>query len=109
MIPFEHLSELQFVCEGAREICEGVQVYIHLAALKLPDGCNLKEVEALLCVSPHSGYPTRLFLAQPAGRGANPSTHCILGRTWHTWSWNNVPNTLRPVEILVEHLRGLRA
>jgi len=109
VIPFEHLSELQFVCEGAREMCEGVQVYIHLPALKLPDGCNLKEVEALLCVSPHSGYPTRLFLAQPAGRGANPSTHCILGRTWHTWSWNNVPNTLRPVEILVEHLRGLRA
>lgn len=108
MPSIEHLEELQLVCEGAKEIREGGQVYIHLPALKLPDGCNLKEVEALLCLSPHGSYPTRLFLAQPAGRGANPSTHCILGRTWHTWSWNHVPNSLRPIEVLAEHLRGLR-
>lgn len=104
----EHLTELQLACEGATEIHEGGQVYYHLPVLKLPDGCNLKEVEAILCLSPHSGYSTRLFLAQPAGRGNNWSTHCILGRTWHTWSWNNVPNNLRPTEVLAEHLRGLR-
>jgi len=108
MQSLEHLEELQFVCEGATEIREGGQVYIHLPVLKLPDGCNVKEVEALLCLSPHSGYPTRLFLAQPAGRGNNWSPHCILGRTWHTWSWNHVPNSLRPMEMLAEHLRGLR-
>src|SRR5439155_10156475 len=101
-------EELQLVCGNAEEICEGGQDYIHLPSLKLPEGCNLKQDEALLCLSPHSGYPTRLFLAHPPGRGANPSTHCILGRTWYTWSWNHVQNNLRPVEILAEHLRGLR-
>jgi len=108
VISSEHLRELEVVCEGTKEMSEGGQVYIHLPALKLPDGCALKEDEALLCLSPHSGYSTRLFLVHPSGRGDNPSTHCILGRSWHTWSWNHVPNTLRPVEILAEHLRGLR-
>lgn len=108
MIPSEHLSELQLVCAGASEMTEGGQEYIHLPALKLPEGCSVKEVEALLCLSPHSGYVTRLFLAQPPGRGANPTSHCILGRTWHSWSWNHVPNTLRPAQVLAEHLRGLR-
>jgi hypothetical protein len=108
VISSEHLQELQMVCAGATEMTEGGQEYIYLPALKLPEGCNVKEVEALLCLSPHTGYATRLFLAQPPGRGANPTSPCILGRTWHTWSWKDVPNTLRPMEILAEHLRGLR-
>lgn len=108
MIPPGHLKELQLICEGAKEMNEGGQVLIHLPSLKLPDGCSLKEDEALLCLSQHCGYSTRLFLAHSPGRGPNPSTHCILGKTWHTWSWNHVPNNLRPAEILAEHLRGLR-
>lgn len=108
MIPAEHLKEVQFICEGAQEVSEGGQAGLHLPVLKLPDGCSSKEDEALLWLSQHSGYSTRLFLAHPAGRGNNWSAHCVLGRTWHTWSWNHVPNTLRPIEILAEHLRGLR-
>jgi hypothetical protein len=32
----------------------------------------------------------------------------VLGKTWYTWSWNQVPAGLRPAEMLAEHLRGLR-
>jgi len=102
------IAELQAVSPGATEITEGGQVYIHLPTLALPDGCSPNRVEALLCLTQHGGYPTRLFLSHPVGRGSNPSSHCILGRTWHTWSWNYIPANLRPIEILAEHLRGLQ-
>jgi hypothetical protein len=109
MIAVEHLNEIQLACTNAAPMTEGGRDYISLPALKLPDGCNPSVVEALICISEHSGYPTRLFLSQQiGGRGANWSTHVIFGKTWHTWSWNYVPGTLRPMEILAEHLRGLR-
>ena len=34
----------------------------------------------------------RLFLQQAiSGKGANWSSHVVLGRPWWTWSWNQVP------------------
>lgn len=108
MVAIEHLEELQLICQGAKEMSEGGLAYIHLPSLKLPEGCSPAEVEALLCLSSHSGYSTRLFLRERvAGRGNNWTTHCVLGRSWHTWSWNHIPSSLRPMQILAEHLRGL--
>ena len=108
MVSMEHLEEFNLVCSGARGMSEGGLEFIHLPLLKLPEGCNPAQIEALLCLSSHSGYSTRLFLAAPvSGRGNNWTTHCVLGRTWHTWSWNHIPNTLRPMQILAEHIRGL--
>jgi hypothetical protein len=78
-------------------------------ALKLPGGCNPGVLDALMALHQHSGYPTRLFLAQRVqGRGQNWTVHHVLGRTWHTWSWNYVKADRRPAEVLAEHLRGLR-
>lgn len=109
MVAAGHLQELSALCEEVREITEGGKMYIHLPRLRLPRGCVPGEVEGLLCVQEYSGYATRLFLSQPvAGRGANWSVHHILGRTWHSWSWNNVSAQMRPAEILAEHLRALR-
>lgn len=109
MATVEHLNEVQLACAGASMMDESGREYIHLPALKLPEGCRPDQVDGLLCLSQHSGYLTRLFLAQVIpGRGANWTAHVILGRTWHTWSWNHVPSSLRPMEILAEHLRGLR-
>lgn len=103
------LEELQEISPGAREYVETSVKYIHLPILKLPAGCVPSSVEALLCLAPRDGYTTRLFLSSPiTGRGANWTTHRILDKTWHTWSWNNVPGTLRPTQILAEHLRALR-
>jgi hypothetical protein len=108
MIATANMSELQAVCPGATEMSEGGRTFVHLPLLKLPEGCAPPESEALLCITEHSGYTSRLFLAQPANRGGNWTAHVVLGRTWHTWSWNNVPASLRPTEILTNHLRGLR-
>jgi hypothetical protein len=109
MVAADQLQELTDLCGEVRELSEGGRVYLHLPKLKLPSGCVPAEVEALLCLQEHSGYPTRLFLSQPvSGRGANWSVHHVLGRPWHTWSWNNVSAQLRPAAILAEHLRALR-
>ena len=107
MLESQHLEELRLACTGEPvEMAEGGQVYVHLPGLKVP---NSTPQDALLCLSPHSGYSTRLFLAQPVhGKGANWNQFHILGRTWHSWSWNHVRQELRPMEILAEHLRGLR-
>jgi hypothetical protein len=101
------MRELQTIVSGAQEMTEGGITYIHLPQLKLP--CAPGAVEALLCIQQHGGYTTRLFLSQPVpGKGNNWSTHQILGRPWHTWSWNNVPANLRPAEILTGHLGAFR-
>jgi hypothetical protein len=103
----EHITELRLACSGEpAEMAEAGQVYIHLPGLKVP---NSGQQDALLCLSAHSGYSTRLFLVQPVpGKGANWNQFHILGRTWYSWSWNNVSPDLRPMEVLAEHLRGLR-
>lgn len=106
-IPEDALQELRRVCPGAQEMTEGGITYFFLPSLKHP--CAQGTLDVLLCPQQHSGYTTRLFLsAAIPGKGSNWSAHTILSRTWHTWSWNNVPANQRPAEILAQHLRALR-
>jgi hypothetical protein len=103
MVDEAAMNELRAIAPGAQEMSEAGITYIHLPTLKLP--CAPGDVEALLCTQQHGGYTTRLFLSQPAsGKGTNWSPHQIFGKTWHTWSWNNVPANIRPAEILRCHL-----
>ncbi len=107
MVEEATMKELFAICPGAQEMIEGGITYIYLPQLKLP--CAPGLIDGLLCIQQHGGYTTRLFLSQPvSGKGANWSVHEIVGRTWHTWSWNNVPANLRPAEILAGHLRTFR-
>jgi hypothetical protein len=106
MVAAEHLRELAELCGGAQEMPEGGRTYIYLNFVQVAGGIQLP---ALLCIQEHSGYSTRLFLPQAVpGRGANWSTHFILGRNWYSWSWQGVPASLRPAEMLAAHLRPLR-
>lgn len=105
-IASESLDEILALCPRASLVNDAGLVYIHLPELILPDGAK---AEALLCLSGRDGYPTRLFLSRPVhGKGSNWSVHRILDKAWHTWSWTNVPATLRPIEILMSHLAALR-
>lgn len=107
MVDEAAMKELSAVSPGAQEMTEGGITYIYLPQLRLPCGPGI--VEGLLCIQQHGGYTTRLFLSQRIpGKGANWTVHQVLGRTWHTWSWNNVPANLRPAEILAGHLRAIR-
>ena len=109
MVASEHLDELR---AAFGEVTEkgGRRSRSRLPSpSRTPRGCAPREMQALLCLGQHGGYTTRLFLQQAIpGRGANWSSHVVLGRPWWTWSWNQVPASLRPAEILAEHLRGLR-
>lgn len=103
------LDELRAVCAGAANRSEGGHTYIELPQLVFPSGAASLTRDALLSPTEHSGYSTRLFLSEPVpGKGNNWTPHVILGRTWHTWSWNGVPSSMRPAQILADHLRGLR-
>ncbi len=101
------MHELRQVCPGAQEMVEAGISYIYLPGLKHPSAPG--SLDGLLCPQLYGGYTTRLFLsAAVPGKGSNWSTHTILGRLWHTWSWNNVPANQRPAEMLAQHLRALR-
>jgi hypothetical protein len=66
-------------------------------------------VDGLLCPRSHGSYSTRLFLSQAfSNRGQNWTVHQIIGRPWHTMSYNYVPASLPWSEILAIHLGQLK-
>jgi hypothetical protein len=105
----EALIEMQTICPGAAAMSEAGLEYIFLPGLKLPPGRTPAACDALLCLSGREGYTTRLFLSvQLSDRGSNWNTFRILDRVWYSWSWNHVPASGRPMQILAEHLSALR-
>src|SRR5437868_9404669 len=109
MIPAEQMEELRAICPGAREMSEGGLAYVYLPGLRLPECCNPAQAEALLCLQVRERYPTRLFLSQQVvAKGNNWNSFRILDRTWFACSWNNVSASLRPAQILAEHLRAFQ-
>jgi hypothetical protein len=87
---------------------EAGQTFVSLPGLKIPVGDTLLERHALLTLQEHSGYTSRLFLSEPIpGHGTGWTIHTVLGRAWHTPSWNNVMPG-RPIEMLLSHLRAYR-
>jgi len=111
----EQLCTLTNVCPGARLMTECGQEFVFLPDLSVTVGKAAMKLDALLCPSGHSGYATRLFLSEPItdrptirGQAANWSTHVVLGRTWHTWSWRDVSPGLPLLQILLGHLAALR-
>jgi hypothetical protein len=105
----EALTGLRAICEQPEVLGEGGTKYIFLPNLKVSVAGTLRTLDGLLCPGPHNGYATRLFLSQPfTERGANWTRWQILGRTWHTWSWKDVPASLPLIQMVLEHLRALR-
>jgi hypothetical protein len=101
------LDEMHQVCPGASLKTESGQRFIDLPGLKIRVGTEIVVRDALLTMHTHSGYSSRLFLSEPiaASRAVNWTVHTVLGRTWHTPSWNNVAPA-RPVEMLLQHLKA---
>src|SRR5260370_37101667 len=107
MVAIDALDELRHLCPEATALEEAGREYVLLPNLKLPEGRNPNNIDALLCLSEREGYPTRLFLAaRYAERGGNWNELRILGRTWHCLSWNYGAAGQRPPQILAAHLRA---
>jgi hypothetical protein len=101
------LGDVRRVCPGASLKTEAGQSFVDLPGLKIPVGNDVVVRDALLTLQGHSGYASRLFLSQPiqSPRTANWTVHTVLGRAWHTPSWNNVAPG-RAVEMLLQHLKA---
>jgi len=109
MIQNDQIKSLTSLCPNVTVITDAGTSYISLPKLKIKSADTVHTMDALLCPEKHGGYTTRLFLSERIpGRGKNWTVHSILGRTWYTWSWNNVPDTLMPAQILSGHMSALR-
>jgi hypothetical protein len=114
MIGLDCLALFQRSFPGAVVMREREIDYIFIPALPVVTSLSDEKtaVDALLCPMQHpSGYMTRLFLESPflgAGKSNNWTTHRILERQWHTWSWQGIQPTDAPLQILAAHLRALK-
>ena len=108
MIAGEEMPRLRRINPRAELWDEGGPL-VHLPGLIIRHGSADVKVDAILAPRSHSGYTTRLFLDRPfANRGQNWTVHQIMGATWHTMSFNNVPETLPWVAILAAHVGMLK-
>lgn len=115
MISEDQLKSLIDIYPKANLVTENSTQFVYLPELKIAVGDSIKTLNALLCPSPHSGYSTRLFLSEQitewptiGSQPANWSAHTILSKTWHTWSWQGVSESLPLVQMLLAHLGALR-
>jgi hypothetical protein len=112
MIETEGLNGLRAICPKAVVMRESGIDYVFLPNITFRTSQGDQALDALLCPAPHpTGYMTRLFLARPlpgCGQSNNWTQIRILERDWHSWSWQNVPSTLAPAQILAAHLRALQ-
>lgn len=101
--------DLLTLCDAAEIQSEAGIQFIYLRQLRFRVNGVVRVVDALLCPTSHSGYTTRLFLSQPVQeKAANWSVHQVLGRPWHTWSWQGVPANLPLPQMLLCHLDALK-
>lgn len=101
------LTDLQRFSPGASAFIEGGLRYIFLPGLRLPPNCTPQVCDALLCMDPRDGYPTRLFFAEciqcPKGTPGWTVTPVVGGRAWKAYSWNHV-QPAEPIAVLNGHL-----
>ncbi len=104
------LVDLRMLCSRANRVEEGGLVYFLLPELQLPERAKPQRCDALLCMGPRDGYPSRLFFAVrvegPSALNWNTDAF-ILQRQWHAYSWK-IQEGLPPVRQLSAHLRALR-
>ena len=107
----EQIEELKGYCSKVSALTEGNDTYLHLEKLRLPDGCEPRECDALLRPFGGSdGYPSRLYFSvqirSSYTRNWNISNARICEKNWFAFSWK--VNTVSPTlaKILVAHLTG---
>lgn len=103
------LASLKRFSSEVSTFTDGGLRYIHLPALRLPDGCAPSSCDALLCMDARDGYPTRLFFAsriETKVRELNWNlAPVVAGAVWQAYSWTGVQST-QPVAVLMGHVQA---
>jgi hypothetical protein len=105
------LVPIAALCSGeVRYMEDGGLRYIYMPALRFLARGAQQVMDALLCLNyRNSTYPTKLYLPANLGLGLNWNENAyILGRSWFSWSWKDVPPNQPPFAILAGHLEALK-
>jgi hypothetical protein len=108
--PDAQLQPIAGLCEGEVSYrTEGWRRLIFMQGLRFYAGGIERKTDALLCLNHENpAYPTKLYLAEKLGGSLNwNETAYLLGRSWYTFSWRDVPANQPHIEILAAHLAAL--
>lgn len=114
MFPQDQIAAVKSVYPEIASASEGGCNYLKILGVKMPDGCNPKTVDVLLCPQPRDGYPSRLFVsARVSHKGKTQNWNpqhavVILGSGWWALSWKlaKAENTL--LQLIMAHLDAFR-
>ena len=104
------IAELKRCCQSVSRCEEGGTTYFLLEGLFLPAGCSPESCDGLLCPTPHSGYPARLFFStQVQGRRARNwnGQLRLLEQNWYAFSWRVNTTGLSLADLVIEFVSGL--
>ena len=108
--PKEQVEELKRLSPEVQGCEEGGATFFLIPQLQLPAGCKPESVDALLCPTARDGYNSRLYFAERIQSKVSPNWNGavrIAERNWVAFSWKT-PEGMRLVQMVAEHLRGLR-
>lgn len=108
--PESELESLREISPQASLCQEAGVPYVLLPQTRLTGPQGPFVMNTVLCPRGLSGYVTRLLLEQriPGKDTLNWQQATLLGRSWHTWSWNLVSPKQPWIRIFAEHARALR-
>lgn len=110
-IPNDQVEELKTLYPGTCRYDEAGKPFFLIPKVQLPEGCEPRVTDALLCPTARDGYPSRLYVADKVAfatpRNWNASNARIIERNWHAFSWK-VRDGLRLAQMVGAHLRGFR-
>lgn len=114
----QQIEELKRIYPGVLAATEGDTTFYFIPNIRLPDHCDPKVVDGLLCPVLREGYHTRLYFSQQVNRppSSDPKKKQnwsgsvrILERNWFVLSWQVPDGTSRRlVQMVCEHLEAFQ-
>jgi hypothetical protein len=104
------LKSLREISPQASLHRDGAMTCVLLPQAHLASPAGIEVMDTILCPNGLSGYVTRLLLERRIAAKGNLNWQqvMLLGRAWHTWSWNQVSADQPWIRIFAEHVRALR-
>ncbi len=106
----EELEALREISPQASLYTDGGVICVLLPQTRFVTPSGMQTLDTVLCPCGLAGYVTRLLLERRIAEKPrlNWQHVVVLGRSWVTWSWNQVPAGQPWIRIFAEHARVLR-